>query len=288
MNKFILGLAAAAILVGVALKLNRSNDSAGFEPAMEPPAETVLAQSTPLLSTPARGSGKSPLINMGPDARKAFRSEVRAYLLENPEVLMEAIRVLEQRQQQVQTQTDVDLVAAIANDVFFDGFSYEGGNPDGDVTLVEYVDYRCAFCRKAHFELQELLATDGNIRFIRKEFPILGEQSTISSRLAIATLHKVGPEAYEELGNFLINFNGNLTEPTIRAILTKQGLNADLIMAYMKDPAISGQIAAVNRQAADLQITGTPTFVLGNDMLRGYVPLADMRDLVAQARTAQN
>jgi protein-disulfide isomerase len=279
MNKFILGLAAVALLVGVALRLNRSGDD---QVIVVPPIPAEV--STASESTPAN----SPLIDMSAPERKAFRSEVRAYLLENPEVLMEAIQVLEQRQQQAQVKNDTDLVAAIADDVFNDGFSYVGGNPDGDVTLVEYVDYRCAFCRKAHFELQELLETDGNIRFIVKEFPILGEQSTISSRLAIATLHKAGPEAYHELGNFLITFNGNLTEPTIRAVLEKQGLNADEIMAYMDDPAVSGQIAAVNRQAASLQITGTPTFVLGGDMLRGYVPLADMRDLVAQVREARN
>ncbi|NOX73692.1 MAG: DsbA family protein [Alphaproteobacteria bacterium] len=279
MNKFILGLAAVALLVGVALKLNRSGDD---QVLVVPPIPAEISTANESATNP------SPLIDMSPAERKAFRSEVRAYLLENPEVLMEAIQVLEQRQQQAQVKNDTDLVTAIADDVYNDGFSYVGGNPDGDVVLVEYVDYRCAFCRKAHFELQELLETDGNIRFIVKEFPILGEQSTISSRLAIATLHKAGPEAYHELGNFLITFNGNLTEPTIRAVLEKQGLNADEIMAYMDDPAVLGQIAAVNRQAASLQITGTPTFVLGGDMLRGYVPLADMRDLVAQVREARN
>ncbi|MBT8411781.1 MAG: thioredoxin domain-containing protein, partial [Octadecabacter sp.] len=98
--------------------------------------------------------------------RDAFRAEVRAYLLENPEVLMEAIGVLEQRQAEAETMRDVQLAQVNADALFNDGYSYVGGNPDGDIMMVEFMDYRCGFCRRAHPEVAELLAQDGNIRIV--------------------------------------------------------------------------------------------------------------------------
>lgn len=228
------------------------------------------------------------LTDMSYAERDAFRQEVRAYLLDNPEVLMEAIQVLEDRQKEQQAASEQDVIAANAKEIFRDGFSYVGGNPEGDITLVEFQDYRCGYCRKAHEEVAELIRSDGNIRLVVKEFPILGEQSLLSSRLAIATLHKAGPESYKQLMDFLISFSGNLTEKSMTGILNKFDLNADEIIAYLDDDAVSGQIAAVHELAGILQISGTPTFVIGNELIRGYAPLANMREIVAYHRAAKN
>ena len=83
---------------------------------------------------------------MTAEERALFRAEVRAYLLDNPEVIMEAVRSLEERQAEAQAKADLDLVQRHAEAIFNDGFSYVGGNPDGDITLVEFMDYRCSFC----------------------------------------------------------------------------------------------------------------------------------------------
>ncbi len=143
----------------------------------------------------------SPLAAFDMDAmtdaeRDAFRAEIRAYLLDNPEVLMEAIAVLEERQASQQAQGDIDLVSVNAEAIFNDGYSWVGGNPDGDITVVEFMDYRCGYCKKAHPEVTELLGTDGNIRFIVKEFPILGDQSVLAARFAIAVKKVMGDDAY--------------------------------------------------------------------------------------------
>ena len=234
---------------------------------------------------PAQAGG---LGDMTAEERAAFRVEIRDYLLENPEVLMEAIAVLEQRQQQNQAGTDQEMVETNAAEIFDDGFSYVGGNPDGDITLVEFLDYRCTYCRKAHADVAELIRTDGNIRFVIKEFPILGEQSTLASKLAVATLHKAGPDAYFKLNDFLMTFGGNLTPNNMNGILQKLGTDPEPILAYKDDDAVMGHIGKVNVLAQKLQITGTPTFVLGTEMLRGYVPLANMREVVAEVRRAKN
>ncbi len=123
---------------------------------------------------------------MTDEERQLFRAEVRAYLLDNPEVLIEAISVLEARQQQAQINGDLALVAQYSEAIFNDGYSFVGGNPDGDITIVEFLDYRCGFCKRAFPEVTELIASDGNIRFVIKEYPILGEQSTLASRFALS------------------------------------------------------------------------------------------------------
>ena len=132
------------------------------------------------LATPAFGFD---IASMSIAEREAFRAEVRAYLLDNPEVLTEAIDVLQGRQAEAAAQGDLALVKANAADLFEDGYSYVGGNPDGDLNVVEFLDYRCGYCKKAHAEVEALVETDGNIRYVVKEFPILGDQSVLSLRV---------------------------------------------------------------------------------------------------------
>ena len=132
------------------------------------------------------------------DAERAqFRAEVRAYLMENPEVILQAVEQMQNRQAEAQMQADFDLVTANADEIFDDGYSWVGGNPDGDITLVEFLDYRCGYCRRAAEEVEQLIASDGNIRFIVKEFPILGEASVLSSRFALAVREVAGDDAYK-------------------------------------------------------------------------------------------
>lgn len=221
------------------------------------------------------------------DERAAFRAEVRAYLLENPEVLMEAIAVLEQRQKEDQIGSDRDAVAANAAALFEDPNAWVGGNPDGDVTIVEFMDYRCSFCRKAHPEVRELLNSDGNIRYIVKEYPILGEESVAATRFAIATRMVAGDEAYEDVHNVLITVRGSMTNDTFSRIAENLGLDPDPILAEMGNPEIDTIIQQNYRLAERLKISGTPSFVFGTEMVRGYVPLDTMEAIVAELRKVQ-
>lgn len=218
--------------------------------------------------------------------RDAFRAEVRAYLLDNPGVLMEAIAVLEQQQQAEQANADVSLVMSNAADLFeFEG-DWVGGNPDGDVTIVEFMDYRCGYCRRAHPEVTELLNTDGNIRLIVKEFPILGEESLISSRFAIAVRQTAGDEAYKQAHESLMTLRGAVDEATLMALATEVGADAEAVAAQMKSPEVDAVIAVNRALAQRLNINGTPSFVFGDQMLRGYAPLDAMRSLVEELRDA--
>ena len=225
------------------------------------------------------------LTAMSDAERAAFGAEVRAYLVSNPEVLMEVVAALEARQAAEQVNSDANLVLTNAADIYEDGWSFVGGNPNGSLTLVEFVDYRCGYCKKAAPEVQALLAADTDIRYVVKEFPILGEQSVLASRFAIAVLNVAGPDAYQQVHDGFYNgFRGDVTHEAIAAFAGQLGLDFATIEPAMNAPEVD-KILEENRLLGQrLQISGTPTFIVGDQMLRGYVPLQGMQQIVADVR----
>ncbi|MBM9595788.1 DsbA family protein [Roseitranquillus sediminis] len=240
----------------------------------------ALAAAFTLTAAPAAAD----LLDMSAEEREAFRSEVRAYLLDNPEVLMEAIGVLESQQAEAQAEADVALVRDHATALFDDGYSWVGGNPEGDVTMVEFLDYRCGYCRRAYPEVESLVEKDGDVRLIVKEFPILGEQSLLASRFAIATRIALGDEAYEQVHDALMTMRADVTEQSLGRLAEDLELDGEAIEAAMDDPQVAAEIAANHALAESLGISGTPTFVVGDQLLRGYMPLEAMAQVVEQAR----
>lgn len=224
------------------------------------------------------------LSQMTDEERTLFREEVRSYLTENPNVIVEALNKLEEQQAEAQAQADLDLVSQNADAIFDDGFSYVGGNPEGDVTLVEFMDYRCGFCKRAFAEVEKLLEADDNIRFIVKEFPILGEESVLASRFAIATRQIEGTEAYKSIHDALMEFNGSITLPSLRRLAETYELNADAIEAQMNDESVTEEIRATRALAQSLRINGTPTFVVQDEMLRGFLPADQLEIIIDEKR----
>lgn len=221
---------------------------------------------------------------MTPDERATFREEVRAYLLENPEVLIEAMDILQARQEAADAEADRALVQANLAAITEDPDAWVGGNPEGDVTVVEFMDYRCGYCRRAHPEVSDLVSADGNIRHIIREFPILGEGSLLSSRFALAVKALYGEDAYKDAHNALITLRADATPQTLAEIATALGHDMAAIEARMADPAVTEIIRRNHDLAQTLQINGTPTFIIGDQMVRGYVPGDVLREIVAEER----
>lgn len=218
------------------------------------------------------------------DERAAFRAEVRAYLLENPEVLLEAIGVLEERQAAAQAGDDAEMIAINAEAIFESPHSWVGGNPEGDVTLVEFVDYNCGFCKRAFPEVMALAELDGNLRLIMKELPVLGPDSELTARFAISVLQLFGDDAYAEAHERLMMTEGRAGATAVQRIAGEMGLDMAAISERMDSSEVTEVIASNHALAQRLNIQGTPTFVLEDTMLRGYVPLANMQELVAEVR----
>ncbi len=229
-------------------------------------------------------AGAEGLTDMTEAEKAAFGEAVRAYLLENPEVIAEAITVLQDRQAEAEAQTDDQMVEDNAGAIFEDGYSWVGGNPDGDITVVEFMDYRCGYCKKAHAEVEELVKADGNIRLIFKEFPILGEESITTSRFAIAVQQLHGPEAYKSVHDALMTLRGAPDDATLSRLAADLGLEPTAIVARMASDEVTQVLAANHALGQALSISGTPTFVMGGQMLRGYVELEGMMQIIADER----
>lgn len=237
-----------------------------------------------LLTTTSLGAFALDLSDMSSDERAAFRAEVRAYLLDNPEVLMEAVDVYNQRQQAVQEESEQQLIAAHADEIYNAEADLVLGNPEGSLTFVEFLDYRCGYCKKAYPDVKNLLEEDGDIRLIIKEYPILGEESVLASRFAIAAKFVEGTEAYADIHNALMEARGSLTQSALNRIASDLGLNAEAIEAAMGSDEVNAVLAANQQIGAILQITGTPTFIMDDQMVRGYVPYEGMLQIVDELR----
>ena len=201
-------------------------------------------------------------------------------VLENPQIIMQAVAILEQRER--------DRAASVANTVRLqleqDPNSPNLGNPDGDVTVVEFFDYNCPYCRKAGQTVQELLASDANVRVIYREWPILGEDSVFASRAALAARAQ---GKYEEFHWALMNGEGRASEASILKLARHLGLDVAKLQADMTSPAVEAHIAQSNALARTLGFTGTPAFIVGDRTAPGMLSTDEISAMVAEARAAK-
>ncbi|WP_313136212.1 DsbA family protein [Paracoccus jeotgali] len=215
--------------------------------------------------------------------QEQFNAAIRAYLLDNPEVLIEAMNVLEQRRLDNEAENDSAVIAQLRDQILNDGHSWQGGNPDGDVTVVEFIDYRCGVCRQAFPQVEQLLQDDKNIRMIFIELPILGQESDLASRFAVAVQQAEGPEAYKRVHDHFYTMRGNVTIETLREIATEMGFDADQIIGAMNSDAVTDVLRKNAQLAQALQISGTPSFVIGDRLLRG-LPQGGIAPVIEQTR----
>lgn len=199
----------------------------------------------------------------------------------NPDIVVEALQAMQQRQNQMEQAQQRQAVAARRDALERDPNSHVGGNPRGDVTLVEFFDYRCPYCRQAQATVNQLLAEDGNLRLVYKEFPILGPESVIASRAAVAAR---ASERYPALHDALMTAPSPLTEENVLKIADSVGLNVSALQLDMGSPDVERIIAANRALAQELGIQGTPAFVIGDRLLPGVVSLDGLKQLVAAER----
>ncbi|WP_161861259.1 DsbA family protein [Algicella marina] len=216
--------------------------------------------------------------------RDSLHSEIRAYLLENPEVLREAMAVLEEREADEQVAEDQRIVEENIDALYADGFSYTLGDADSPLTIVEFIDYQCGYCKRAHPDVQALLESNPDIRYIIKELPILGPESLVAARSTMAVLENQGPETYATFSDALMRHQGKLTTAVIASIAEESGVNIDEMIALADSDLITERLNATRVLAKAVKLSGTPTFVIGDVILRGYLPKEDMAELIEDVR----
>jgi len=212
---------------------------------------------------------------------------IRDFLFENPGVIIEAINLYQQQEEQAKVAASQAVLTERKEELLSDGYSFVGGNPDGDITLVEFLDYRCHFCKKAHDEVDALLENDGNIRLVVKQFPVLGPESVYASAAATAAMKQDDGKKFLTFHNNMMKYHGNLTNDAVIKIAKDSGLDIEQLNADMNDLDTKAVIDKNHQLAADLQLTGTPGFVLGNEIIRGYVTADVFARIVEQERQTQ-
>lgn len=243
-------------------------------------AALAAAAALPLTALPAAAFDPAQMTDA---EREAFGAAVRDYIMDHPEVLIEAVNKMEAQRLADEAKNDRVLVETHKAAIFDDGHSWVGGNPKGDLTVVEFIDYRCGYCRKIAPEVDALVEKDGNIRLILKEFPILGQESELASRYAIAVRQIAGDAAYKTAHDKLYEIRGAVTLESLGALAKDQGLDSQAIIQRMNTEEVSAEIRANRQLAEQMQIMGTPTFVIGPELLRG-IPSSGLEAAVTQIR----
>ena len=210
---------------------------------------------------------------------------VREYLVSNPEILIEMSNALRVKQETQQDETDKALLEKHADQLFRQKDDPATGNAKGTLTIVEFVDYNCGYCKRSAPLVQALLKKDQNIRYIYKEFPILSDTSVYASKAALA-VNALFPGKYAAFHDALMSHSGAFkTNDDIALVAKNLGLDWDKIVEKAKDPAIESKIVANQELARTLNVTGTPAFIIGDQLIRGAPQrLEILEELVAQAR----
>jgi protein-disulfide isomerase len=161
-----------------------------------------------------------------------------------------------------------------------------GGNPQGDVNIVEWFDYNCPYCRKIAPELQQVVQDDGKVRLVLKDWPILGEVSKIAARLALASKYQ---DKFLQAHEAMISVNSKLTEPRIRELLSGAGIDIDRLNRDLtaNAKAIDAILARNNDQAVAFGFKGTPSFIVGKFRVPGTLTMAEFEQVIADARKAK-
>ena len=212
---------------------------------------------------------------------------IREFLAKNPEVLLEMQQALEVKQQEEQRVANLEVIKN-ANDEIFNA-AYDGyvGNPNGKTTIVEFYDYNCGYCKRAQEDMQALTAADPDLRFVLKEFPILGPDSQKAHVVSMA-FRTLMPEKYGDFHNQLLGGQGRASEATAVKIAVSLGADEAKLREEMKNPAINEAFAKTYDLANKLSITGTPSYVVGNEVVFGALGQEVLSEKIAAAKACKD
>ena len=222
-----------------------------------------------------------PSAKLSPEQVQAIERIIHDYLMRNPEVILDAVESLEQKRNEQARETAKSAIAERRDEILNDPEAPVAGNPNGDVTIVEFFDYRCPYCKQVEPSLAQLRKDDAKVRFVYKELPILGPDSVVASHAALAARKQ---NKYQELHDALMRARGTLDEAAVMKIAADAGLDTAKLKADMKSPDIERIIKRNIELAHALTISGTPGFIIGDQLVPGAVDMATLKSLVADAR----
>lgn len=225
---------------------------------------------------------QSDAVTMDAKDRAAIETIVREYLLENPEIITEALEILQQREEMAELERQREMLVA-QQDQIYNSQSPIMGNPDGDVTLVEFFDYQCGYCKRVLDDVFAISEDDPGLRVVFKDLPILGPASTVAARASLASRNQ---GLYSEYHHALMANRGQLSDQVIFDIAARVGLDVDRLRRDMDAPEIRDELNANIRLAQQLGIRGTPAFVIGDEIVPGARSLQELESFIERARSS--
>lgn len=220
---------------------------------------------------------------VSPAQKIEFEKLVHDYLLEHPEILRDMSNKLEANDKLAADTARNTTLTTQAKEIFHNPIDAVVGNPKGDVTIVEFMDYNCGWCKKSVTEMQALVAKDKNVRVVMKEFPIFGEGSEYAARAALASV-KQGK--YWEFHQAMFASEGKITPEVVDQIAKEHGLDVVKMKVDMKAAEIDAAIKKNQTLAQALALTGTPGFIVDDKLIPGYTELANLQTMLATTRAA--
>lgn len=205
-----------------------------------------------------------------------IKAMIRDYIAENPRFILETLSQHTRDAQQEARNQAINLVKSNTGTTVL-------GNPDGDVTIYEFSDYNCGYCKRSFADLMALIESDGNIRLVIKEFPILSQSSEIAARFALAA-GELGK--FPEFHTAMMTWQGPITAEALEQVIAEIGIDFSEIQQLAADPTIDGILQETRSLAQQLEINGTPGFIIGNTLMPGAISREVMEKMVRETRAA--
>lgn len=216
--------------------------------------------------------------------RTAIEGIIKEYLIKNPEVLQDALAEAEKRQVETQRLAQTAALKEVKDTLVNGKHDVVGGNPNGDLTLVEFFDYNCGYCRKALSDVQALIKSDPKLRVVIKDFPVLGQESVEASEVALAVAQQLKGDKLFEYHQKLLESKGRVNGAKALDVAKQMGLDTAKIQKDMASPEVKAAIAE-NRGLGDrLGLSGTPAFIVGEEVIPGAVGIEPMRKTITDVR----
>jgi protein-disulfide isomerase len=215
--------------------------------------------------------------------KKEFGEFIKQYLIENPEIMIDVQDALQKKQESARLVKANAVISDNKSTIFDAKYDMTIGNPKGDVTIVEFFDYNCGYCRHALSDMQTMLEKDNNVRFVLKEFPILGPESVAAHKVSDA-FRKLAPEKYSQFHIALLSSDGRADEGSAIEVAKSLGVSEKQIRQEMAKSASDQSVKETYQLAQSLGITGTPSYVIGNELVQGAVGFDDLETKVKNMR----
>ncbi len=261
----------AAAIGAAALAVSAGMLAAGYVSGRQP-SVTVQPQTAAATDTGTQNAG-----------REEIETIVRDYLLNNPELLVDVQDALHAKQAEAQRLAQSETIQQVSDDLLKSGYDGAFGNPDGQYTVVEFFDYNCGYCKRALPDMEEMTKSDPDVRFVLKEFPILGPDSQAAHVVSMA-FRNLMPEQYGEFHRQLLGGAGRANEESAIELALSLGADEQALREEMENPAIMEAFSKTYELANRLAITGTPAYVIGDEVVFGALGREVLEEKVANLR----